>query len=213
MSKKVITIILLIVVGVLSAVAWFLLNDVDRVRPVITFTDGEISYTEGEDVSVLLSNVQAYDDRDGDLTADIRVDQITPVNQKTKARVSYVVMDSQKNIATASQIVNYTPLVENTAYNPVDAEVPEEMQEANPAAPVLVLSADSDMIKPSDSFNYMSYIASITDDVDSQDTLFENIVIDGDFSSNSAGTYPLMIYVTDSDGNISNQETFVLIRG
>ena len=178
----------------------------------------------------------AYDSHDGDLTSEVRVNQITPIDNKTRARVTYAVIDARKNIATASQIVDYTPLPdelgdESVTDSPEDVSLADEnaalgegtpdeealesvnVEGVNAEAPVLVLNSGSDMISASDSFNYSAYIASVTDDKDSQDELFRHITIDGDYSTNRAGTYPLTIYVTDSDGNSSNKETFILYRG
>ena len=236
MSKKGLTVLLLLLTAVLIGAAWYFLKDVDRTRPELTFTGDPAPYREGEDVSILLSNVTAYDSHDGDLTSEVRVNQITPIDNKTRARVTYAVIDARKNIATASQIVDYTPLPdelgdESVTDSPEDVSLADENaalgegtpdEEAlesvngegvNAEAPVLVLNSGSDMISASDSFNYSAYIASVTDDKDSQDELFRHITIDGDYSTNRAGTYPLTIYVTDSDGNSSNKETFILYRG
>jgi hypothetical protein len=230
------TVFLLLLTGVLIGAAWYFLKDVDRTRPEITFTGDPAPYREGEDVSILLSNVTAYDSHDGDLTSEVRVNQITPIDNKTRARVTYAVIDARKNIATASQIVDYTPLPdelgdESVTDSPEDVSLADEnaalgegtpdeealesvnVEGVNAEAPVLVLNSGSDMISASDSFNYSAYIASVTDDKDSQDELFRHITIEGDYSTNRAGTYPLTIYVTDSDGNSSNKETFILYRG
>ena len=236
MSKRGMTVVLFLLTVALIGAAWYFLKDVDRTRPEITFTGEPAPYREGEDVSILLSNVTAFDSHDGDLTSEIRVNQITPIDNKTRARVTYAVIDARKNIATASQIVDYTPLPdelgdESVTDSPEDVSLADENaalgegtpdEEAlesvngegvNAEAPVLVLNSGSDMISASDSFNYSAYIASVTDDKDSQDELFRHITIDGDYSTNRAGTYPLTIYVTDSDGNSSNKETFILYRG
>lgn len=236
MSKRGMTVFLLLLTAVLIGAAWYFLKDVDRTRPEITFTGDPAPYREGEDVSILLSNVTAYDSHDGDLTSEVRVNQITPIDNKTRARVTYAVIDARKNIATASQIVDYTPLPdelgdESVTDSPEDVSLADEnaalgegtpdeealesvnVEGVNAEAPVLVLNSGSDMISASDSFNYSAYIASVTDDKDSQDELFRHITIEGDYSTNRAGTYPLTIYVTDSDGNSSNKETFILYRG
>ena len=42
------------------------------------------------------------------------------------------------------------------------------------------------------------------DDVDSQETLFNEIEIDGDVDTAVPGDYTLTYHVTDSDGNRSN---------
>ena len=246
MSKRGITVLLFLLTASLVGVAWYFLKDVDNERPEITFSGTPSSYTEGEDNSVLLANVTAFDNRDGDLTAEIRVNQITPIDDNTRARVTYVVIDSSKNIATASQIVDYTPLsdestdesavddsvveftdagTDDSSYDsPGDIATDEEALslladseagagDVNPAAPVLVLRAKSGTILKEDPFDYMSYIESVTDDRDSKDELYRNIIIDGDYTTYLRGSYPLTLYVVDSDGNISNKETFILNRG
>ena len=241
MSKRGMTVVLFLLTVALIGAAWYFLKDVDRTRPEITFTGAPAPYREGEDVSILLSNVTAFDSHDGDLTSEIRVNQITPIDNKTRARVTYTVIDARKNIATATQIVDYTPLSDESTDESVtdsmedmtladenaalgegtpDEEALESLagsdedgERSKAEAPVLVLNSGSDMISSSDSFNYSAYIASVTDDKDSQDELFRNITIEGDYSTNRAGTYPLTIYVTDSDGNSSNRETFILYRG
>ena len=241
MSKRGMTVVLFLLTVALIGAAWYFLKDVDRTRPEITFTGEPAPYREGEDVSILLSNVTAFDSHDGDLTSEIRVNQITPIDNKTRARVTYTVIDARKNIATATQIVDYTPLSDESTDESVtdsmedmtladenaalgegalDEEALESLagsdedgERSKAEAPVLVLNSGSDMISSSDSFNYSAYIASVTDDKDSQDELFRNITIEGDYSTNRVGTYPLTIYVTDSDGNSSNRETFILYRG
>ena len=49
-----------------------------------------------------------------------------------------------------------------------------------------------------------SYIKEITDDADSQESLFNQIEIDGDVDTAVPGDYTLTYHVTDSDGNRSN---------
>lgn len=222
MSKRVMTIVLFLLAAVLAGTSWYFLKDTDRGRPEISFTNEAITYQEGDDVSALLVNVTAYDEHDGDLTSEIRVNQITPIDDGTRARVTYVVIDAQKNIATATQIVDYIPLPDESADESLtdsaslsgeaEAELLAQAEEVNPEAPVLELTMDTDTIGVRDSFNYRSYIASITDDKDSEETLYRNIVIEGDYSTERPGNYPLTFYVNDSDGNVSNIVTFILYR-
>ena len=49
-----------------------------------------------------------------------------------------------------------------------------------------------------------SYIKEMTDDADSQESLFNQIEIDGDVNTAVPGDYTLTYHVTDSDGNRSN---------
>ena len=59
--------------------------------------------------------------------------------------------------------------------------------------------------------SYQEYVESITDDKDAQNDLFRQLVINGTYDINTPGTYPLIFYTQDSDGNTSNEVTFTLI--
>ncbi len=108
MTRKSVTAVLLVACFVLLACAAFAFFSGDNVKPVISFSSGILNYSAGEDESILLSNVTASDNHDGDITSLIRIANIVPLADGRRASVSYVVKDSNNNTATASQIVNYT---------------------------------------------------------------------------------------------------------
>lgn len=56
--------------------------------------------------------------------------------------------------------------------------------------------------------NIADYIAEVADD---KDNAGNYIHLDGRVNSNVAGTYPLQLYIIDSDGNKSNVEEFIVI--
>lgn len=73
----------------------------------------------------------------------------------------------------------------------------------NPAAPVLNLLKDKVEIKVGDKFNPLDYIAGIVDDKSSQQYLYRQIMVDGEYNTEAAGTYILIYTVADEDGNVS----------
>lgn len=53
-------------------------------------------------------------------------------------------------------------------------------------------------------FDYSTYIQDITDDKDDRSTLFRQIQLQNPVDTNTPGTYEVVYYVVDSDGNQSN---------
>lgn len=86
-----------------------------------------------------------------------------------------------------------------------------QSENTNPAAPVVTLSSSQVEIQSGSRFNPVSVITSITDDKDKQNALFRRVSISGDYDVNKAGTYPIQIFVTDSDGNTSTPVSFNLV--
>lgn len=80
----------------------------DIVPPVITFPEGTVSYTQGDDPQVLLSGVTALDDRDGDVTDSIIISSIS-VTDGEEAIAVYHAKDTGNNVAMAVRSVRFTP--------------------------------------------------------------------------------------------------------
>ena len=55
------------------------------------------------------------------------------------------------------------------------------------------------------SFRVLSYVEEITDDEDSRDWLFQHIQVVGEVDVYKAGTYEVIYFVIDTDGNVSNE--------
>lgn len=68
----------------------------------------DISVADGE--SVLLQGITASDKQDGDLTSHILISGISKMVENT-ARVTYVVFDSDHNMATITRTIGYTDYV------------------------------------------------------------------------------------------------------
>ena len=80
----------------------------DIVPPVITFPEGTVSYTQGDDPQVLLSGVTALDERDGDVTDSIIISSIS-VTDGEEAIAVYHAKDTGNNVAMAVRSVRFTP--------------------------------------------------------------------------------------------------------
>jgi hypothetical protein len=75
---------------------------------VITFPEGTVSYTQGDDPQVLLSGVTALDERDGDVTDSIIISSIS-VTDGEEAIAVYHAKDTGNNVAMAVRSVRFTP--------------------------------------------------------------------------------------------------------
>lgn len=80
----------------------------------------------------------------------------------------------------------------------------------NPAAPVLKLLKEKVEIKIGDNFNPLDYIAEIVDDKSSQQYLYRQIMVDGEYNTKIPGTYTLIYTVADEEGNISTGKKLYL---
>lgn len=110
MKENIITAVGLTAAGILLAVTLVLGAGADYRGPQITFLY-DITYSEGQDIAVLLDGVEAFDERDGDVTANVMVDSLIVLNaeagQLQFAKVTYTAKDKSNNITKASRIVGY----------------------------------------------------------------------------------------------------------
>ena len=202
----------------------------DRKGPEIELpADGDVTYEEGSDTAPLLEGVTATDEKDGDVTDSLVIENIFPNDDHTSASVVYAAKDSHNNVSKATRRVNYKAAAEDTpaekeAEDEVDkneeaAEEPQQNDtegtknetdaqmeiEALPAeSPKLYLNTYEVTVEAGNDLDKTSYIKEMTDDADSQESLFNQIEIDGDVDTAVPGDYTLTYHVTDSDGNRSN---------
>lgn len=215
----------------------------DRKGPEIAVPSGaDVTYEEGSDTALLLEGVTATDDRDGDVTDSVIIENIFPNDDRTGASVIYAAKDSHNNVTKVTRRVNYkaagdaTAPEENTETDGSDAAPAEnaeaEGSDAAPAAeeaqqndtegvkneanakmeiealpsksPRMYLNTYETTVKAGSELDKISYIKEITDDADSQKTLFAEIQVDGEVDTATPGDYTLTYHVTDSNGNQSN---------
>lgn len=88
-----------------------------------------------------------------------------------------------------------------------DGDEQEDTEEdLSEESPRIKLKSSQVTISKGESVNRISFVESITDDEDSRESLWRNIQITGDaLDVNTSGTYELIYYVNDSDGNKSNE--------
>lgn len=230
--KKGLTVIMAVMCLALAAVYVVISLAEDDEPPKIEIQDQELTYSEGDDWDVLLQGVTASDKRDGDVTDSLLVENVYPVPEAGVATVVYVARDDSNNIAKASRTVTYgtgdgtaaaadgaaadAAETTETASAPEPTATPEATPEPTPTeepeedlpegSPRITLTTDEDTVEAGSSVNRIEYVESIEDDEDDENDLWRSIQIAGDeLDTDTPGTYELIYYVIDSDGNQSNE--------
>lgn len=206
----------------------------DHTAPEISFPQTEITYTEGSDTAKLLEGVSAVDDKNGDVTQYVCIDNIIPNPEDGTAAVIYAAYDFSNNVAKARRTVQYIPAADessdsdtevqngsgteeagtqdNDTENTADVADNEPVQEqpVDPKAPVLTMAEHAFTIEEGGPFTPKNRVLRVEDDVDNSDYLMRHLNVDGDYDINTAGVYELDYYVVDSEGRESNHEKMVL---
>lgn len=222
MKKGIVAGLIVLCVALGAGTAAVVVTD-DRKGPEIELpADGDVTYEEGSDTAPLLEGVTATDEKDGDVTDSLVIENIFPNDDHTSASVVYAAKDSHNNVSKATRRVNYKAAAEDTPAENESAPAVEEPQqndtegtknetdaqmeiEALPAeSPKLYLNTYEVTVEAGNDLDKTSYIKEMTDDADSQESLFNQIEIDGDVDTAVPGDYTLTYHVTDSDGNRSN---------
>ena len=222
MKKGIVAGLIVLCVALGAGTAAVVVTD-DRKGPEIELpADGDVTYEEGSDTASLLEGVTATDEKDGDVTDSLVIENIFPNDDHTSTSVVYAAKDSHNNVSKATRRVNYKAAAEDTPAENESAPAAEEPQkndtegtknetdaqmeiEALPAeSPKLYLNTYEVTVEAGNNLDKTSYIKEMTDDADSQESLFNQIEIDGDVDTAVPGDYTLTYHVTDSDGNRSN---------
>lgn len=227
--KKGLTVIMAVICLALAAVYVVINLAEDDEPPQIEIQEQELVYTEGESRDVLLEGVTANDSRDGDVTDSLLVENVYPAPEAGVATVVYVARDGSNNIAKASRTVTYGA-GDGTTAAPADSAAEETEVDSTPeptaaptatpeptpteeaeedlpeGSPRITLTTDEDTVEAGTSVNRIEYVESIEDDEDDENALWRSIQITGDeLDTDTPGTYELIYYVIDSDGNQSNE--------
>lgn len=233
MRKVFIAVMALICLGVGVGAVWLYISE-DRQGPEITIPDLMVSYQEGGEYDALLEGVTAFDEVSGDVTDSLRIKAIFPSTDYKTAEVMYVAKDNLNNITKRSRIVTYVPeadtvnsqvslddenddeIVDSSANSEMTNEEtempsatvsPEEVliETLKPGTPQITLTDSEVTVQRGTAVNRLIYVKDLTDDKDDRQALFRNIQIEGDINTAIAGSYELIYYVVDSDGNKSNE--------
>ena len=93
----------------------------DSIAPVITMDNTEISISVNDDENVLLEGVTAKDNRDGDVSDSLTVDNISTFNREGKRYVTIAAFDSSNNVGKKTREITYTD------YRPPHFDITEPM--------------------------------------------------------------------------------------
>lgn len=83
----------------------------DDTYPVITFPEEILDVSLHPDTAELLTGVQAFDEKDGNLTDDVIVESISNFIEPGICNVTYAVVDSSHHVTTAARKIRYTEYV------------------------------------------------------------------------------------------------------
>ena len=226
MKESVIAVALSILSGVLMIGAVFGIALKDRTAPVISIEGkNNLSYAEGDDMDVLLKNVTAEDEKDGDVTESIRVSDIYET-RNGRAMVIYVAKDTSNNIAKLKREIYYVQKensaeveLEQTEAEQTDDEqanmaqveteqVNSSMETAQPTGARVNMLQKEVTLKVGENFNILRYIQNAVDA--NGNDISRSMHVEGNYDTNVAGVYELKIYAVDSEQTRTNEETFTL---
>lgn len=118
---------------VIIAVSGIVVASSDRQAPKITIENTNVTYVEGQDYSSLLVGVSAYDKRDGDVTASLIVESVTPLKSGEQAKVWYVAKDKSNNITKLDRLVHYVASGNHIVQNPENKDPSDRPDETGSA--------------------------------------------------------------------------------
>lgn len=109
MNKKIIVIIMGVVVAIMIAVSVTVIlnkkNDAPEI--IVKVSDGEYTYRSELGKDKLLELVTVKDDKDGDLTKDVIIENVYVLSDHNTAKIVYAVKDSDNHISKKNLIVKY----------------------------------------------------------------------------------------------------------
>lgn len=96
--------------------------------------------------------------------------------------------------------------------NAIDNEAGQAEAIRENMAPVLTLSSSSISVSAGTAtVDWNSCIQQLTDDSDSREQLFANLVMEGHVDLNTPGTYPVVLYTRDSEGAVSERRSVAVV--
>lgn len=108
-TVKILLIVVLIAVSVLYGVTTVSEKYTGtHVPPVLKCDSDTLEVSVYDDVSTYLTGVTASDQQDGDLTGQIRISGVSKMISDGTAKVTYLVFDSDHNMASLTRFLHYT---------------------------------------------------------------------------------------------------------
>ena len=211
----------------------------DHVAPVINVPEGELTYKEGQDDGVLLLGVTATDDKDDDLTGDVRIYDIAVLDNGNQAVVTYAVYDKSNNLGKATKLINYIAKEDGTKAENTEAALADETKDSESKDDASNDKTDDKKTteeeatteeEPEEGYDDPELVSDgspvirlstheVHIDVggyfyiDSREYLYRNMYLDSVYDEYTPGVYELLYYCVDSDGNRSNDAKLKLYVG
>ena len=219
------------VIAVVIGIGVIKFSTSDRKGPVITYSDEELTYTEGEPNDVLLKDVTAVDNKDGDVSDTLMVANKIVIGNGEYMEVVYAAKDSKNNITTTKnnkRRVKYISTGANASQNTEandenqsseqtdasnEASTNESTSEIDKAAadatgiPVIKLKTAETTIKAGQRFDEISFVR---ETYDNSGDVSRRIRITGDYNVSVPGDYHINYLVSDTEGNVSAPAPFTL---
>lgn len=107
-TRIILVLVFLAVAALYTVQGLFGRGDGDSVPPVLTCGSEVLEISVADDDSILLTGVTATDARDGDITDRVMVSGVSRLIGDDTAKVTYVVFDSDQNMATGTRLIRYT---------------------------------------------------------------------------------------------------------
>ena len=189
MKKIRITAVLLFLVSTAIFITFFVFDKMhqDHVPPVISFSQDLCTVSVNDPEDVLLRDVTALDERTGDVSDTLVVENLSPLMEGNTRVITYAAIDEQGNVGRAERTLQYVdyqkPMFHIT--RPLRFMLGQEVDIFNCIGAASVLDGDLS--------GNVKYTLS-----------------DG-FQSSSVGNYTIEFSVTDSTGMISYLPTFIEI--
>lgn len=106
-KQAIVILLILLVLG--HVVSYFYLGSSDRnVPPVMNCPPGILDVSASDKEAVLLQGITASDPQDGDLTDRITISGISKLITSNTAKVTFIVFDSDDNMASCIRQIRYT---------------------------------------------------------------------------------------------------------
>ena len=101
------TIIIFLASGIFFFVGKQVSSKKDVIPPVITAESQELHVDAGSNIKELMKGLTAKDDRDGDLTEEILIGNISPFETKGVSTIEYLVFDKSNNVGRFQRTVYF----------------------------------------------------------------------------------------------------------
>lgn len=167
--------ICLLAAAAASAAVFFTLTDSrDFTKPVISCSEKQLSISVHDTKAQLLSFVSAQDEKDGDISEKIMVENITSYIRSGKAEITYVVCDNDNNVSCLVVPAVYYDYFKPYFYLKKPLIIPYKETK----------------------FNITDYVG-VIDPIDGE-AVAENIISVTDYNSSKVGDYPINLRVVNS---------------